>query len=123
MGYRSDVAALFYAEAEKDMPVIKLWLDENFPMDTFSHAVRWFDRGMAFYEDNVKWYDSYPEIQAFDEARDKFIAMFCQGVEGAVKGAFEFLRVGENYDDVESDYVGECDYLLDLKREIKMPWP
>lgn len=120
MGYRSDVAALFYAVDKKDLPVIKLWLDENFPMDIFHENIRWFDRGMAFYEDNVKWYDTYPEIQAFDAAMNKFVDLFCLE-ESATKGACEIMRVGENYDDVESDYYGACDYLLELSREIKMP--
>ena len=122
MGYRSDVAAVFYAADEKDFPVIKLWLDENFPMDTFSHAVRWFDRGMAFYEDNVKWYDDYEEVKAFNEAMGKFIEMFYNDLSvGVVKGAFEIMRVGENYDDVECDYYGDYDNLLELSRAIQMP--
>lgn len=121
MGYRSDVAALFYATEEKDFPVIKLWLEENFPKDTFNHAVRWFDRGMVFYEDNVKWYDTYPEIQAFDEAVSKFIEMFCEDGHESVQGAYEFMRVGESYEDFESDCCGNYDNLLELKREIIMP--
>jgi hypothetical protein len=121
MGYRSDVAALFYATEEKDFPVIKLWLEENFPKDTFNHAVRWFDRGMVFYEDNVKWYDTYPEIQAFDAAVSKFIDMFCKDGHEGVQGAYEFMRVGEQYDDVETDYCGDYDNLLELSRAIQTP--
>ena len=122
MGYRSDVAALFYATDKKDFPVIKLWLEENFPMGTFHENIRWFDRGMVFYDDAVKWYDDYPEVQAFNEAMGKFIEMFCNDLSvGVVKGAFEIMRVGENYDDVECDYYGDYDCLLELRREIIMP--
>ena len=32
MGYRSEVAAVFYAADVKDFATIKLWLDDNFPM-------------------------------------------------------------------------------------------
>ena len=120
MGYRSDVAALFYAADEKDMPVVKLWLDENFPMDTFKHAVRWFDRGMVFYEDNVKWYPDYEEVKAFDAAMRKFIDLFCEE-ESVTRGAFEIMRVGEEYNDIESDCYGDYDNLLELKREIVTP--
>jgi hypothetical protein len=78
MGYRSDVAALFYATEEKDFPVIKLWLEENFPMDAFKENIRWFDRGMVFRDTHVKWYPDYEEVKAFDEAVSKFIEMFCK---------------------------------------------
>lgn len=120
MGYRSDVAAVFYAADEKDMPVVKLWLDENFPMDTFKESLRWFDRGMVFYEDNVKWYDDYEEVKAFDAAVKKFIDLFCKE-ESITRGAFEIMRVGEEYNDIESDCYGDYDNLLDLKREIILP--
>ena len=121
MGYRSDVAALFYATEEKDFPVIKLWLDENFPMDTFRSNIKWFDRGMSFYEDNVKWYDDYEEIKAFNAAVSKFIEMFCEDGHEGVQGAYEFMRVGEQYDDIESDCCGDYDNLLEVRREIIMP--
>jgi len=47
--------------------------------------------------------------------------MFCEDNEGAVNGAFEFMRVGEQYEDVETDYCGDYDNLLELKREIITP--
>jgi hypothetical protein len=120
MGYRSDVAAVFYAKNIEDMPVIKLWLEENFPIDTFAQSIRWFAKGMVFNEENVKWYDNYPEVMAFEEARDKFIDLFCDDKEGAVVGAFEFIRVGEQYDDVETDYRGDYDCLLECNRSISV---
>lgn len=123
MGYRSDVAALFYVTDKKDFPVIKLWLDENFPMDTFKENIRWFDRGMVFHETEVKWYDDYEEVKAFEAARKKFIDMFCKDEDGheGVQGAYEFMRTGEQYDDVETDEQGAYDGLLELKREIVTP--
>jgi len=119
MGYRSDVAALFYAVDKKDFPVIKLWLQENFPMDTFHDNIRWFDRGMVFEEDNVKWYDDYEEVKAFKVAREKFVDMFCIESNGA-KGAVELMRVGENYDDIEHDGWGEYEGLLECERSIRI---
>ena len=121
MGYRSDVAAAFYAVDVKDFPVIKLWLQENFPKE-FEESITWFDRGMVFHETEVKWYDDYEEVKAFEAAREKFIDMFCKDEhEGAVSGAFEFMRVGEQYDDVETDYCGDYDNLLELIRTITVP--
>ncbi len=34
MGYRSDVTAVFYVSKAEHLPVLKLWLSANFPMDT-----------------------------------------------------------------------------------------
>jgi hypothetical protein len=119
MGYRSDVAALFYAADKKDFPVIKLWLQENFPVEMFKNSIRWFDRGMVFEEDNVKWYPDYEDVKAFEVAREKFVDMFCIESNGA-KGAVELMRLGENYDDIEHDGWGEYEGLLECERSIRI---
>jgi nitrogenase molybdenum-iron protein alpha/beta subunit len=119
MGYRSDVAALFYAADKKDFPVVKLWLQENFPVEMFKNSIRWFDRGMVFEENNVKWYDDYEDVKAFEVAREKFVDMFCIESNGA-KGAVELMRVGENYDDIEHDGWGEYEGLLECERSIRI---
>ena len=118
MGYRSDVAAVFYAADKKDFSVIKLWLDENFPMDTFKENIRWFDKGMVFQDTHVKWYPDYDEVKAFNAAVEKFVEMFC---EDNALGAVEIMRVGENYDDIETDEYGDYEGLLELNREIVTP--
>jgi hypothetical protein len=120
MGYRSDVAAVFYAKDKKDFPVVKLWLDENFPMDTFHDNIRWFDRGVVFHDTHVKWYDDYEDVKAFEAAREKFVDMFCNDLSVGVKGAYEFMRVGENYDDIEHDGWGEYEGLLECERSIRI---
>lgn len=118
MGYRSDVAAAFYAADKKDFPVIKLWLQENFPVDTFDNNIEWFDRGLLMQESHTKWYDDYPEVVEFNTAMKKFVDMFCKGEESI--GACEFVRLGENYDDAETEYYGNCDYLIDVNRSIEV---
>lgn len=120
MGYRSDIAAAFYAAEEKDFPVIKLWLMENFPMEMFEENISWFNKGIIVKDDHVKWYSDYPEVKAFDEAVFKFTRMFCSDVEGAAVGAYEYVRLGENYDDIETEYRGSCDYILDVQRSIEI---
>ena len=62
MGYRSDVTAVFYVSKPEHLPVLKLWLSENFPMDLFDEHIRWFGRGMILEEQNIKWYQDYDEI-------------------------------------------------------------
>ena len=54
------------------------------------------DYGVYFGWDNIRWYDQFfPEIIAF-----------CDALEKLEKQSFEyqFLRIGENYDDIEQIY-------------------
>ena len=120
MGYRSDVAAVFYVSKVEHFPMLKLWLQENFPMGTFHDNIRWFDRGMVFECENVKWYDSSPDVQAFDAAQGKFIDLCNAEVsEGTPTFNYEFIRVGEDYNDVEVEREGiDYEYLLEVSRGV-----
>jgi hypothetical protein len=122
MGYRSGVAAVFYVSKVEHFPLIKLWLQENFPMDTFHDNIRWFNRGMVFECDDVKWYESYPDVQAFDAAQGKFIDLCNAEVsEGTPTFNYEFIRIGEDYDDVDVTREGIAgEYLLEVSRSISM---
>lgn len=120
MGYRSDVVAAFYVSKAEHLPALKLWLDENFPMDMFDENIRWFDRGMVLQGESWKWYDSYPDVQAFNAAADKFVELCNKEVsEDTPTFNYEFMRVGEDYDDVDVVREGigyEC--VLGVQREI-----
>jgi hypothetical protein len=123
MGYRSDVVAAFYVKDVKHLPTLKLWLNENFPMDTFSNEIRWFDRGMLVEEHNTKWYDDYEEVKAFDAAVNKFLGLVHKNdvEQDAPKFSYEFVRIGESYDDVDTQYEGDaCEWLLGVYRSITM---
>ena len=123
MGYRSDVTAVFYVSKVEQFPLLKLWLIENFPMDTFHDNIRWFDRGMVLEGKSVKWYSDYDEVKAFDkavEAYEELIAEFDDSeVEGQPTFCYEFVRIGEELDDVEateSGYLNEG--LISVNRTI-----
>ncbi len=123
MGYRSDVTALFYVSKAEHYPLLKLWLSENFPMDMFHDNIRWFDRGMVFEESDTKWYSDYDEVKAFDKAAEAYHELVedfdNSQVEGQPTFCYEFIRVGENYDDVETEYYGDgCEFMLGLNRTI-----
>lgn len=118
MGYRSNVAAVFYAVKQEDFPLIKLWLQENFPMETFNDEVRWFSKGMVFECDNVKWYDDYDDVKAFGAAANKFIEVFCTDANDTPQGAYEFMRIGEDYEDIAVEREGDHDWLLECNRSI-----
>lgn len=122
MGYRSDVTAVFYVNEAKHFPVLKLWLDENFPVKESGNYIRWFNRGMIFEEENTKWYGDYEEVKAFNGAVEKFtdlIYMDTSGNEDAPKFSYEFVRIGEEYDDIETSWEGHhCEYILGVSRSV-----
>lgn len=122
MGYRSDVTAVFYVNEAKHFPVLKLWLDENFPMALFNEHIRWFGRGMILEEDNTKWYSDYDEVKAFNEAVEKYLGLMNMDVnegDDPPKFSYEFVRIGEEYDDIETSWEGHhCEYILGVSRSV-----
>jgi hypothetical protein len=106
MGYRSDVTAVFYVSKEEHFPMLKLWLTENFPMDMFHDNTRWFAKGMVLEEKGTKWYDAYDEVRAFDKAvkaYEELVKEFDDSeVEGQPKFCYEFVRIGEDLDDIDA---------------------
>jgi hypothetical protein len=120
MGYRSDVVGAFYVSKEEHFPMVKLWLDENFPIKEFEGNVRWFNRGMVLECSDVKWYESFPDVQSYMKAADTFIRLCNADVsEGTPTFNYEFVRIGEDYDDVEVIREGSaCEYLLEVSRGV-----
>lgn len=119
MGYRSDVTAVFSAVNKIEFPVIKLWLTENFPIEDFKQEIRWFDRGMVLEISGTKWYPDFADVITFYEAVDDFVELFCTGSEGVVKGAYEFIRIGEDDGDIERVNRGDPDYFLGVNLSIE----
>jgi hypothetical protein len=121
MGYRSDVAAAFYVKDVKHFPMLKLWLTANFPMEQLGECVRWFDRGMMFEEECVKWYDDYEDVKAFDAAVEKYLELVnaARVNDDAPTFLYEFVRLGENYEDIVTEYEGfDCECILGVTRSI-----
>jgi hypothetical protein len=122
MGYRSEVTAVFYTNEKDEWPLLKLFVDENFPkdLDDYLHEEceeprsRW---GIVLRLDDYKWYDSYPEVQAFNEFEERFTSMDkCH--DGT--WAFEFARIGEETDDIEERSSNHADYILRVVRHIEI---
>jgi hypothetical protein len=119
MGYRSEVKAVIYTKKVDQWPMLRLFVDENFPKE-------WKDNlevignstysGYMFSCENVKWYDSFPDVKAFNAFVDKYTNLIDE--EDAPLWAFEFMRVGEDYEDIETNRWGDYDYVLDVTREI-----
>ena len=118
MGYRSAVHALFYTTKKEDLPVLKLYMDENYPKDL--HDLEGVSSNRIYgyemvYED-VKWYESYDDVKAFNAFKAKYLALIDEQEEGK-KWKFEFVRIGEDIEDVELEqHDSEC--VLSVIRSI-----
>jgi hypothetical protein len=117
MGYRSDVTIYMYALKEKDAPAIKLWIKENFPFDEWVEYVRWVDKGLVFEANHIKWYDDYDDVKSVESALDDFEELFMNNKHDVPEGAYEYVRIGEDLDDLEVRYRGHVDYMLTVERK------
>jgi hypothetical protein len=117
MGYRSDVTMVMYPSAgHKDkFAALKLYVDENLP-DQFEVVGEGDGRYLYCYMDGVKWYDNYEEVRKIiaeweDTFKDK-------DEPDTPLFHFEFMRVGENMDDVEYDCSSYADRVIHVNREV-----
>ena len=126
MGYRSEVTILFYAE-EKDFPILKLWVQENLRPVLDEHwegngmREEEFERGnykgYAFEFSDVKWYESYPEVDAVEQAWEKFNGIFDKDNTTELYG--EYARIGDDYGDVEYKCSYHTQDLLNIVRHAE----
>jgi hypothetical protein len=109
MGYRSDLTILFYAEA-KHFDAVTAWVDEHLRPVLQQHYLNEdfrpteFNRpdfaGYAVHFNGVKWYESYPEVDAVEQVWTEFAKQFnCLNEDALLSG--EYIRIGEDYSDVE----------------------
>lgn len=137
MGYRSEVAAMFYVRNSMDntdeqiakaTALFDLWWQAN--MDGCSEwSSEDFEQSKGcrkLHCHDVKWYDSYPEVQWFNEFSKKFMEELCDNSEldggsGLNKCfAYEFARMGEEL--VDNEYVrsDDADWRLSISRSINV---
>jgi len=128
MGYRSVVEAVFYTREKGQAPLLKLYVDENFPkneelrecLTPIKANNAW---GYHFICEDVKWYDSYESIQAYRDFARNFIG-FAESKEGAdaeqLSWAYEFVRLGEEANDIEEERSDNADFILSVRREIEL---
>ena len=128
MGYRSVVEVVFYTRDEEQAPLLKLYVDENFPKNeelreclTPINAPKVW--GYHFIADNIKWYESYTFVQEFNEFAHAFVA-FAESKEGAdakqLNWAYEFVRLGEDTNDIEEERSENADFILSVSREVQL---
>lgn len=129
MGYRSKVAAMFYTEDKEQWPMLKLFVEENFPVNEFKGSIKEIDQtwlwGYEFREIGIKWETRFPEVAAFDAFVYKFEDLAdVRDAENnyARNWAYEFIRIGEDDDDVERACSQQSYGLLDMSREIMIAY-
>lgn len=120
MGYRSDVKALIYPQSGDqnllEYDKLKLLFNTTFK-DVFEawgkEYFEWDDehRVLIFDANSVKWYDSYPEVEKF--------VQFLTDVAG-LDYEYEFLRLGEEDDDIEDDRTGDANGYMYVSRSIEV---
>lgn len=129
MGYRSNVMALIYPDvaAVHDTPGVGeskvLYEQLKTIMATTFKAVSdefgdpymvWLDREYVLRFDipDVKWYPSYPDVQMFTQ----MVSAFQDDIPGYCT---EFVRVGEEAEDVDTQFTGEdCQHYLSVRTSI-----
>jgi len=127
MGYRSNLAVLIYPEAghraEEDerYEQLKVLMGTTFKgvSEEFGDPyMTWVDthRVLKFDIEDVKWYPSYPDVQMFE----KMLAAFTGDGDEDIKGyCTEFVRIGEETEDVEERHTGDNNqYYLTVRRTI-----
>lgn len=130
MGYRSDVMAVIYPDAYANDEELRIKYDQLKTLmgttfkdveDKFSADMEWLDRDcvLRFNIKDVKWYPGNTYVQKFTEM------MTALGNEdpddGGVPGyCTEFVRIGEDNNDVDEDRNGEnLHYYLSVRRSIE----
>lgn len=123
MGYRSDVVALMYDKGNtpEDKAMIKEFIRQRVTPDLLEHFD--FDGwGAVFEVEQWKWYESYADIQMLEKLFEEYQEAFCGGggMDYDCKYAFEFIRVGESYDDIETNEAGHSLGRLSVARYIRI---
>jgi len=127
MGYRSVVEAVFYTRDKEEYPLLKLYVEENFPkfwqeedIDCLKPIKANNVWGCHFIADNVKWYESYPEIREFNEFVVKFNQLLTENERARPTWAYEFVRIGEETEDIEEERSENADFIFSVRREIEL---
>ena len=123
MGYRSDLVVVIYPDTqtkEEDVApyeALKTLMNTAFKevADTFSDEMEWHGTECCLKFDikDAKWYESYPEVQAFT----RMMEFFRDESHGYCT---EFIRIGEDFDDVEKSDSGHYVVgFMHVRREIE----
>jgi hypothetical protein len=116
MGYRSQIASIIYDKKEimdkfkaDHADIIKI-LDDEFNDGSLKY-ISSEDYDFIYLNGNDwKWYQTFKEVKAWEELMD---------LADKEKLSVEFVRIGDDYDDVEVDYRNDHQYYLTPIRTIE----
>lgn len=120
MGYRSDVTIMMYPKNEKDFAALKLYADETFPDQFEVRGGAKGDKYLLLEFGGIKWYEGYEEVDVYTRAFSEWESMFRDEAdpEGAPIFHYEYMRIGEEYEDVVYECSYGSDHALNLSREV-----
>jgi hypothetical protein len=127
MGYRSDVMVLIYPDVDKQKDEgakyeqLKLLMGTTFKdvTDVFGEGITWHDdeHVLKFAVEDVKWYPSFSDVQSFEAMLNTLKGYDDDGIKGYCT---EFVRIGEDSNDVEEVHTGDNNqYYLQVRRSIE----
>jgi hypothetical protein len=120
MGYRSDLTAIFYCHNKEDYLPMKLFVEENIG-GTFKEDITEEESNerkyLKFYLEDVKWYESYADVQLFNEFIKAFVEL-ADGNESKLTWAYEFVRFGEELNDIEVEQSDGAMNVLNVYRGV-----
>lgn len=118
MGYRSDVTCVMYHvdKAAENTLIIKEFIRQRITPELMEYF-NFDDWGGVFEVEQWKWYESYSDIQMLEKLFNDYKEAFCEGGY-ASQYAIEYIRVGESYDDIETQEAGGTLGRLHVSRAI-----
>lgn len=132
MGYRSNVVAAFYVNTTDDkkadaLQALRAWytlkkgeceVRDKSSADFLFDNFRVVERGYVYEIEDMKWYDSYEEVQMFYRLVESFKDAFLRRIGYESDYGYEFIRTGEEDDDIQTESDGTCDWVLHVERTI-----
>ena len=120
MGYRSDVTIMMYPKNEKDFAALKMYVDENLPDQFEVRGGAIGEKYLLLEFGGIKWYEGYEEVDVYTRAFSEWESMFRDEAdpEGEPIFHYEFMRIGEEYEDVVYHRSYGSDHALNISREV-----
>ena len=125
MGYRSNVVCLMYGNNDiGDNTIVKEFVRsrvEAYSGEASQHvkdAFYYDGWGVTFQADDWKWYESYPDIIFLEALFDEFEELVIGDDASNTSYGLEFIRIGEDTDDIEERMRGAIEGRLYIGRSI-----
>ena len=130
MGYRSSVVCLMYGNNDiGDNTIVKEFVRSRVEAYTsgraevgkyITDAFSYDGWGVKFECQDWKWYDSYPDIQFLEQLFDEFEELLIGDDRSETSYGLEFVRIGEDSDDIEERMRGAIEGRLYITRCISV---